>query len=608
MEFIFIILLALWVASISSRVSTLERKLKQMGFRNNAIPSQRTAEETIKATNLQDTPPPVPEQLYKDLREAGYDTGKIIDRLVPAVGAQQTYAPSQGEEWADRFFDWLKKDFMVKVGAFLLILALGWFVSYAIANQWIGPEGQIAVGLLIGAAFMALGIWRIETHMHQGGIFTVLGSTMVLMTTFAARQAYELFTPTTALFIMALSVVFVAFVSVRYNRNTLALASLILAGIAPLLTHTPAPSVTGLFTYLTVVVLATLWIVYLRGWSNLTFSALLLVTFYGLPYLFMGVASGDRDVALLFSFLFTAIFFFANIVGLIANESEENRQAHIFTGVGTGLYLIAWITAAADPEWRTLLYVAWMLVFTLGSFIVYRAIAKKTPFYIYAGTSVALLGAATASQLSGPVLTLAFTFEITALIILTAYMLRDTVIAQQTSVLLVLPILLSLPSVMSPSWNTGIFHNDFAVLAVLMLALLIIGRVFFERMPHVNDHDVSPGAVCTMLGSLYGLMLIWLVLHSPVIIIDPSTGTTLSLVVYTLLGLGMYFYGTQSNRNVFSVTGGLLLGFVVMHLLVVEVWMMERIARIITFVIIGLLLISTAFVKRSITNRNEGLS
>ncbi|MBI5222523.1 MAG: DUF2339 domain-containing protein [Candidatus Magasanikbacteria bacterium] len=116
-----------------------------------------------------------------------------------------------------------------------------------------------------GALFILLGWWRIKKYVHQGGVFLVLGSTTVLLTIFAAREIYDFFTPLSALIVMFLSTAFVALASIRYNNRVLALASLILASIAPLLTNAPTTDYVGLFSYLFVVTLGAIWIVALTG-------------------------------------------------------------------------------------------------------------------------------------------------------------------------------------------------------------------------------------------------------------------------------------------------------------------------------------------------------
>lgn len=148
-------------------------------------------------------------------------------------------------------FRWLRDDWLLKLGALLLLIGFGWLARYAFLHGWIGPMGRITLGLVSGALILVLGWWRIQKFLHQGEIFLVLGSTTVLLTLFAARELYGFFTPLSALVVMFLSTAFVAFVSVRYKNRSLALASLILAGVAPLLTNSPAPDYVGLFPYTT---------------------------------------------------------------------------------------------------------------------------------------------------------------------------------------------------------------------------------------------------------------------------------------------------------------------------------------------------------------------
>ncbi len=128
-------------------------------------------------------------------------------------------AKSAGPSASERFAAWIKEDWLLKLGALLLLIGFGWLATYAFLNNWIGPMGRIALGIIAGALFILLGWWRIQKYLHQGGVFLVLGSTTILLTTFAARQVYDFFTPFSALAIMFLSTAFVALASVKYRHN-----------------------------------------------------------------------------------------------------------------------------------------------------------------------------------------------------------------------------------------------------------------------------------------------------------------------------------------------------------------------------------------------------
>jgi uncharacterized membrane protein len=72
----------------------------------------------------------------------------------------------------------------------------------------------------------------------------------------------------------------------------------------------------------------------------------------------------------------------------------------------------------------------------------------------------------------------------------------------------------------------------------------------------------------------------------------------LSLIVYTIAGVCVYVVGLRRGVRELKAAAGLIVGFVVGHLLLVEVWDMALSGRIITFFSIGALLMSTAFIER----------
>jgi len=524
---------------------------------------------------------------------------------------QQTFPAPAHDDGVTRFFHWLAKDWLVKVGAFLLLIGLGWFVSYAFMHQWIGPVGRIMLGLCAGAGILTLGVWRVQTHVHQGGIFTVLGSTTILLTTFAARTVYDFFTPLSALVIMCLSIILVAFVSVRYRSQALGLASIILAGFAWHLSgDSSAVEALELFLYLSVIVAGTLWVVYLTGWAHLTFAALTLVAIEGMPFLMRGSfdfgAGSDRDIAFLFALVFTAVFFATNVASIVYRSTEKILKAHLFTALGTGFYIMIWIGGAALEEFQTLLYLAWALVFAFGTFVIYHKTALRASFFMYGGIGLALLGAATASEFQGIALTIAFTIEVAVVVAASARIPfapssipssnKKPPVVTVLAWLFALPIALSFTSMASYEWLRGGFPYDhFFVLAILMLSLAgVSGYISFSARPYI-EMVKKTGLTLLTISGLYALLLVWLVLHA---VLPYDVATSIALFVYTVAGLTLYISGYISSQSVRRAAGALLLGGVIVRLLTIDVWEMSLAGRIVTFIGIGVLLMSTAFIKR----------
>lgn len=560
--------------AVLSRLDTQEKKIERLERLTN-IDSQPAPQGSSAPTASHGTPPPPPTYVGESTA-APYDSAYKV------------------QEGLGRFVGWLKEDWLLKLGALLLLIGFGWLASYAFLNNWIGPIGRIALGIVSGVLILLLGWWRINKFINQGSVFMVLGSTVILLTIFAAREIYDFFTPLSALIIMFMSTALVALSSVKHSSRSLALASLLLAGLAPLLTNSPDPNFSALFAYLLVVTTGAIWVVSITGWRILTSAALVLVTLYSLPH--FGYTSADTGTLLLFAYAFTGLFFITNIFGILKLKGKA-IVSDLVTAAGSGLFLIAWIFTAAPKEWQSLIMVSWMLVFASGAFMLFKITNRKEPFYVYLAVSIGLLAAATAAELNGAALTIAYTIESGLIPLIAYYVLRDINIVQKTSFLLIGPILLSFGSMTSRIWRTEVFHQDFFVLFVLAATFLFLGTFFLRQNSQVKDERVSKfAATMFIISSLYIYVLIWLSLHAA--FVNDDIATTISLFIYTIFGLAAYLYGRLHNNKVVRIYGSLLLAFVVGRLLFIDVWRMELSGRIITFFLIGTLLMSTAFIGR----------
>jgi len=503
--------------------------------------------------------------------------------------------PPVGPTSYEQLIQWLKEDWLLKLGALLLLIGFGWLTTYAFLNNWIGPMGRISLGITAGIFFILLGWWRIKNYVHQGGIFLVLGSTTVLLTIFAARAVYGFFTPAAALGVMFLSTAFVAIASVRYKSRALALSSLILAGVAPLLTDTPAPDYIGLFSYLLAVILGALWIVALTGRRELTAAALVLVTLYSLPHLF-SLTLADRGALLLFAYAFTAAFFLTNSAGIVRLNRKE-IVPDLLTAAGNGLFLLGWIAVAAPSEWKSSIMAAWTVVFTAGAFLIFRVTNRREPFYVYAGVGIALLAAATAAELEGAALTIAYTIESGAIALIAYLVTNDIKIGQRMSLLLAGPALLSLESIFARVWTSEVIHEDFFVLLILGVTTFGLGMLFLHPSRETADREPRQlNGALLVGGSAYFYVLLWRSLHAG--LINDNTAVLIALVTYTVIGLAAYFSRITVEQRGLRLYGGALIGFVVGRLLLVDVWNMELAGRVATFFVIGALLVSTAFIGR----------
>ena len=156
-----------------------------------------------------------------------------------------------------------------------------------------------------------------------------------------------------------------------------------------------------------------------------------------------------------------------------------------------------------------------------------------------------------------------------------------------------------LGSIFSNAWSKSAINDDFFVLLILASVLTGLGYFFVLRAKDSAEDTESSqfSSALLILGSIWAYILLWLSLHAA-LIKNYDTATMMSLIVYTIIGLIAYFFGMKHEWRTLKFYGGLMLGFVVGRMMLVEVWNMELTGKIITFFIIGTLLVSTAFLGR----------
>jgi len=582
--FIVLIVLILYLRGLSKRISVLEQNSKVYA----ESPAQKLKTTPISisdSNNKQEEHPTTTEKIKQEISE-------------------RTITLKEKADIGERLIEWIKEDWLLKLGALLFLIGIGWFVSYAFANNWIGPMGRIVLGLIVGVLFMIGGEARTKNSTYQGSIFLVLGSSIVLLTIFADREIYQNFSSLAGLIIMFLSTAFVGLSSVRHKNEALAITSIVLAGIAPMLTNSASPDVISLFTYLTVVTVGTVWVVVLTGFRRLTFISLIIVFLYSLPIIGASQYKAHEDALLLFSFFFASIFFVTNSTGILKLKEKKDIIPDLLTAGLNGLFLVFMILNAAQENWQSLFLATWMLVFSIGAFMLFKVTKKPEVFFVHASIALGMLGVATAIELEGHALTIAYILEVSAISIIGYVLTKKADAGQALGLLLGIPAVLSISSLTSSAWRTEIFHKDFVVVLLMGIALLGVGLFYFSLR---NNEQNKPKREYTKFflttGAYYLFALVWLSIHATELSND--TATMLSLVIYTLVGLALYFVGIGKNSHYVQWFGGVLLLLVVGRLILIDVWDMELTGRIITFFVIGTLLMSTAFMTKWTQKKND---
>ena len=261
-----------------------------------------------------------------------------------------------------------------RIGIVAVLIGVSYFLKFAFENNWIGPAGRVAIGLLAGIAIV---IWseRFRAKGYKAFSYSLkaVGIGTLYLSLWAAFQVYHLMGSGTA-FLMML-VVTAATAAMALAEDAQILAAFALAGgfSTPLLLSTGQNRELALFSYVAILDIATLFLVTLRPWRRL-----LAMSYAGTLLLYVGWYSSfynrpQLGLTLGFATLFFAIFAVAPLVAL-QPETEPAVFAAIpaiLAFINAGVYFLQ---AYAMIEEVNKTYMAW---FALALAAVYIFLSRQ---------------------------------------------------------------------------------------------------------------------------------------------------------------------------------------------------------------------------------------
>jgi uncharacterized membrane protein len=266
------------MAGLTGRVRSLEARLDNLAQRPAAAaePPPRERAEPVH-------PAPVPATV--PLRRAEAEAERPPERAVspapppvpaapPAVIAPpqfQTLEPATATD-SRSLESRIGSQWFNRIGILAVLIGVAWFLKLAFDNHWIGPLGRVFIGLLAGAALIG---WSERFHKRGFIVFSfslkAIGSGTLYLSLWAAFQLYALVPAGVAFGAMILVTAFNGYMAWNQDAELLALYAIAGGLSTPLLVSTGGNHEITLFTYLLILDLAVLVLVALRPWSRLLF-------------------------------------------------------------------------------------------------------------------------------------------------------------------------------------------------------------------------------------------------------------------------------------------------------------------------------------------------
>ncbi len=196
------------------------------------------------------------------------------------------------------------------VGAVAIILGIGYFLQYAIENDWIGPVGRVSLGLLSGVGILVWGDFIRASNRYRVlslGMAGV-GISALYLSFFAAFSFYDLLPQGVAFLCMLATTALSIFMAVRYNSLTIALIAMFGGFVTPALLSTGENKPIGLFSYLFILNAGVLVLAFKKNWKLLNVFCMLFTYFWYIAWYAEYYSHSQVTVGFVFLSLFFLTF------------------------------------------------------------------------------------------------------------------------------------------------------------------------------------------------------------------------------------------------------------------------------------------------------------
>src|SRR6266581_5172184 len=228
-----------------------------------------------------------------------------------------------------------------RIGIVAILIGVSYFLKYAFENNWIGPAGRVAIGLLAGIGLL---LWseRFRSRGHELFSYSLkaIGIGTLYLSLWGAFQVYHLIPPAAAF--LAMVIVTGATITLAVTQNSELLDPFALAGgfATPVLLSTGEKHEVVLFSYIMLLDLAILAMAVVKPWRRLLWGSaagtlILYVGWFSDYYL-----QDERPLTVFFAALFAAIF---AAIPLLTPHDRSKR----FDGPSITLTLLPLLNAGA---------------------------------------------------------------------------------------------------------------------------------------------------------------------------------------------------------------------------------------------------------------------
>ncbi|SDS81026.1 Predicted membrane protein [Mucilaginibacter mallensis] len=384
-----------------------------------------------------------------------------------------------------------------KIGIAILVLAIGFFVKYAIDNNWVGPAGRVGIGILCGGILIAIAHRLRNSYKAFSSVLVGGGLAIFYFTITLAYHEFHLFDQTVSFIILIVITCFAVALSMLYDKQELAVIALVGGMSSPFMVSNGSANYNALFIYLITLNAGLLVIAYFKSWRvlNITAFGLTVLVLAGIVYT---LPVGAYQISFTYITVLYLMFFLINIAYNIRENKKFITSDFSILLINTALYFstgLYLLTMMHDEQFRGLFSASIGALNLLFSFVLFRTKrAEINILYLLIGITLTFISLAAPIQLHGHFITLFWAAE--SVLLYWLYQKSSIKLIRLVSLLIWIAMLLSLMM----DWSQLYISQDvrFAIIANKGFITTVFSAICtwvlyaFASKSHENGPLISP--------------------------------------------------------------------------------------------------------------------
>lgn len=398
-----IVVILIVFISLNSKINRLENEL-------NSLKNRQTDNTPIQFN--QKKAEPIPQKINPE---------NVVNPQISSAQEyqQKTIQPTsfqpqeKSPDWLENTFSFLKQNALTLIGVLTLVLGIGYFVKYAIDKNWIGETFRTLIGFIVGIGIIITGHFLRKNYKIFASIITGGGIAVLYFTVTIAFREYNLFSQNSAFAVISLITISTILLSYFYKSEILIICSLLGGFIAPLMVSTGESNFVFLFTYLTLLNIGMLVVVFLRGWKSVGWIAFALTIIYFAFWIFE-----QTDIKSIYFIIVTYLIFYVfAMVNYFKKKELESLDILMlitinFTSIA-GLVFVFY-----ELKYEPVSLIPFLFAIFNGIFMVKEFTTNKSEnsLNVFTGITIGLFSLAVALQFDAHLITCIWAIEATLLL------------------------------------------------------------------------------------------------------------------------------------------------------------------------------------------------